>query len=431
MPSPPHSIARALAAAFLDGPWERDGLLARGTRAIGEQAWLARLVGVMLYRQRLAPDHDVERLADWLVRRRAFRVGMQGRHTVRWWATPAPEMLASASRWDVPPLATTHDLATWLGLAHDELVVLADLRGISRRSSARARHYHYAWRRKAAGGHRLIEAPKPRLRAVQRRILDGILACVPPHPAAHAYRVGHSIATAAEPHVGRDVVIRVDLTAFFTSVFAGRVIAIARALGYPFAVAHTLAALCTHATPGDVLSAGPERDHASLSRLRGPHLPQGAPTSGALANLASYGLDVRLTALAARIGARYTRYADDLVFSADRSAVAGATTLAGEVGAIAHDEGFAVSFRKTRVMTQASRQRVTGLVVNSKLAVPRAERERLHAILYNATRTGPDAQNRDGHADFRAHLLGRIAHVAAVEPRHAARLRAMFERIRW
>jgi hypothetical protein len=93
------------------------------------------------------------------------------------------------SPWRVPPLATTRELATWIGIDRDVLEVLADRRGISRSSKhQQARHYRYAWIPKTLGGHRLVEAPKWRLRTAQRRILDGILNHIPPHDAAHGFR---------------------------------------------------------------------------------------------------------------------------------------------------------------------------------------------------------------------------------------------------
>jgi RNA-directed DNA polymerase len=54
--------------------------------------------------------------------------------------------------------------------------------------------------------------------------------------------------------------------------------------------------------------------------------------------------------------------------------------------------------------------------------VPRRERDRLRAILFNARRHGLDSQNRDGHADFRRHLEGKIAWVDAVNTRATRRL---------
>jgi retron-type reverse transcriptase len=346
---------------------------------------------------------------------------------------PAPEM--REGRWPVPALATHRELASWLGIDGAALAVLADLRSIARTArEQRHRHYRYSWIPKPRGGHRLVEAPKPRLRGVQRAILDGIVRVITPHEAVYGFRAGRSVVDAARLHVGRAVVLRVDLQSFFASVRAARVAGIFRTVGYPEGVAYTLAGLCTHRSPNDVLAQAPTdaRDRLDLERLRTPHLPQGAPTSGALANLAAYRLDVRVSAYARRLGATYTRYADDIVLSSDDRAIAhSATTVVARLATIAADEGFSLNFRKTRVMTAADRQHVTGIVVNDKLAVPRKEVERLRAILHNCRRDGPATQNRDEHPDFRAYLRGRIAWIASLDASKGARLRGMLEDIDW
>jgi RNA-directed DNA polymerase len=322
--------------------------------------------------------------------------------------------------------------ASWLGIDGAALHVFADVHSISRTSrEQRHRHYRYAWIPKPRGGHRLVEAPKPRLRAVQRAILDGIVGAITPHDAVYGFRAGRSVVDAARLHIGRAVVVRVDLQSFFTSVTAARIAGLFRTADYPEGVAYTLAALCTHRPPDDVLARAPV-DRLDLARLRVPHLPQGAPTSGALANLAAYRLDVRIAAFAARLGATYTRYADDIVLSTDdRSLVRTATTIVARLATIAADEGFVMNFRKTRVMTAATRQRITGIVVNGKLAAPRAEVERLRAVLHNCRRDGAASQNRDDHPDFRAYLRGKIAWVASLDAQKGARLRAMFDQIEW
>ena len=101
------------------------------------------------------------------------------------------------------------------------------------------------------------------------------------------------------------------------------------------------------------------------------------------------------------------------------------------LGAIAIEEGFTLNLRKTRVMTRGGRQRVAGLVLNDKLAVPRDDIERLRAILHNCVRTGPAVQNRQGVPDFRAHLRGRVAWVSQIDEAKGARLRALFDAIQW
>jgi RNA-directed DNA polymerase len=297
-------------------------------------------------------------------------------------------------------------------------------------SESTATHWKYSPTVVASRARRSI-SEKWRLRTAQRRILDGILNHIPPHDAAHGFREGRSVITFAQQHTGRAVVLRVDLQAFFASVFAARVIGILRTAGYPEEISRTLAALCTHQTPPDVLAGAPERDPIDLARLRTPHLPQGAPTSGALANLAAYRLDVRIAGLAAKVGATYSRYADDLVLSGDRELAHAAPTLVARLAAIAIEEGFSLNFRKTRVMTESSRQRITGIVVNEKLSAPRAEFDRLRAILHNCQRHGATSQNRDGHADFRAHIRGRVAWIQSLDPKKGARVRALFEQIRW
>src|SRR5262249_4018480 len=163
----------------------------------------------------------------------------------------------------------------------------------------------------------------------------------------------------------------------------------------------------------------------------GPHLPQGAPTSPALANLCTHRLDCRLDALARAVGGRYTRYADDLAFSGGAELERGARRFPGQVGRSALAEGFDVPTRKSRFMRRGVRQQLAGVVVNAHPNVRRDEYDRLKAVLTNCVRHGPATQNRDGRADFRGHLAGRVAYVAMLNPSRGRKLRTLFERIRW
>jgi RNA-directed DNA polymerase len=123
------------------------------------------------------------------------------------------------------------------------------------------------------------------------------------------------------------------------------------------------------------------------------------------------------------------RHGGPLTFSGDAGLPAG--TLARVVTEVARDEGFRVAPGKTRVRRGNERQLVCGVVVNQRLNVPRAEYDRLKAILHDAARHGPAAANRDDVADFRAHLLGRIAWVGQLHPARGERLRARFDAIAW
>ena len=233
--------------------------------------------------------------------------------------------------------------------------------------------------------------------------------------------------------------MRLDLEDFFASIAAGRIYGILRTAGYPEAVAHSLTALTTNAMPWAAWAAVPrprELDeitahHRLGRRLATPHLPQGAPTSPALANLAAFGLDRRLAGLARSLSATYTRYADDLTFSGGTLLLSRANELRATAGMIAREEGFTVNERKSALMTRAGRQRVCGIVVNAHPNLAREEYDRLKATLHNAALRGPASENRAGVGDFRAHLLGRIAWVESLHPARATKLRERFARIDW
>ena len=162
-----------------------------------------------------------------------------------------------------------------------------------------------------------------------------------------------------------------------------------------------------------------------------PHLPQGAPTSPALANLCAYRLDCRLAGLAAAAGAVYTRYADDLAFSGGEEFARRVKRFSTHVAAIAMEEGFKVHHRKTRIMRRGVRQHLAGIVVNDRANVRRSDFDRLKATLNNCARHGPEAQNRESHPEFRLQLKGRVSFVEMVNPARGRKLRAIFERIEW
>jgi retron-type reverse transcriptase len=326
-----------------------------------------------------------------------------------------PERLA---HFGLPALANERDLAAWFGVS------LGRLRWYTHdRAADTTWHYMRYALPKRGGGERVILAPKPELKALQRKVLAGIATLVPVAATTHGFVRGRSIVSNARQHAGKPVVLKLDLKDFFPSVTFPRVRGLFVALGYPYAVASALALLCTEYAREPF-----DRDGTRYYISIGPrHLVQGAPTSPALANLVAWRLDRRLGGLAARRGYTYTRYADDLTFSGDD--VAGVQRFRAAVQRIIADERFTVNVKKTRIARRSARQTVTGLVVNDGLATPRQTRRRLRAILHNAGKTGLAGQNRDQRRDFRAYLQGLIGHVHAASARHAAPLAASLRRV--
>lgn len=437
---PSAALARALAQAFVAGALDPDGMTERGAALLGRRwRWLRPLAERICRHFQDRPRPRQMAVARRLLSDRGFLRACEAEEvTVSGSIGIVPGMapMSAAADWNVPVLRTAGELADWLELTIGQLDWFADRRQWeARQHGPRLQHYIYRPLSKRFGQVRLIEAPKPRLKAMQRRILGEILQQIPVHQAAHGFRRGRSIRSFASPHVGRRVVLRIDLQDFFPSINRAQVEAIFRAAGYPEHVAALLTGLCTNSAPREVwtdlhLPRAGRLGHAPLLYER-PHLPQGAPTSPALANLCAYRLDCRLTGLAAAAGATYTRYADDLAFSGDVTFQRAVGRFQLHVCATAMEEGFAVHHRKTRIMRRGVRQQLAGVVVNERMNVRRSDYDRLKAILTNCARRGVADQNRSGCRDFRAHVLGRIAHVELLNPARSARLRRLFEQIVW
>jgi RNA-directed DNA polymerase len=433
-------LAERLATAFLAGPWDAEGLCARGARAVVEpRRWLARLARQIHAKGEGRGALRHHRIVEWILHNQTFLRACERydvKVEVRVWEE-RPAMLPASgppSTWRHPPIETIGQLAEWLGIRVNELEWFAGYRGARRPvPCGPLAHYRYRPIKKRHGEIRLLEIPKSRLRALQRQVLRRLLDEIPAREAAHGFRAGRSVRTFADPHAGQRIVIRLDLCNFFPTIRSSRIAAIFLTAGYPEAVADPLAGLCTHAVARelfDTLDPSPIERRRLESLYGQPHLPQG-PTSPALSNLVAYRFDCRLSALAASAGARYTRYADDLAFSGGHELERSARRFQVQVAAIALEEGFSVNARKTRIMRNGVRQQLAGVVVNHHPNLPREEFDRLKALLHNCNAHGPASQNRDQLDDFRAHLAGRVAYWELINPARGRRLRMLFNRIAW
>jgi retron-type reverse transcriptase len=319
---------------------------------------------------------------------------------------------------NLPVLHTAAELAKALEISVPQLRWLAFHTDVATRI-----HYVHFAVPKRSGGVRRLSAPHSKLAAAQQWVLHEILNKLPVEPPAHGFISGRSIVTNAAPHAARAVLVNLDLEGFFPSISWVRVRSVFQRLGYSGQVATILAMLCTECPREPVNYAG--QLYWVATGPRG--LPQGACTSPALSNQVARRLDKRLGGLAKKLNLTYTRYADDLSFSGDAEFNEKVGYLMARVRHLAEEEGFTVNEKKSRVLRPNARQTVTGLVVNKKPSVPRAELRRLRAILHRAKKEGLDAQNRTGHPDFRAWLRGKIAFVNMVRPDVGAKLQAQFD----
>lgn len=258
---------------------------------------------------------------------------------------------------------------------------------------------------KPAGGTRHISAPVPKLRWIQRWILDRVLSAVPLSDCATAYLRKRSIRDNASPHLAAKVVVNLDLESFFPTITFQRVMGVYLSIGYTYPVAILLAKLSCHEG----------------------RLPQGAPTSPAISNLACRRLDSRMQGLGKAMNFEYTRYADDITFSGNGSP----DGLIQTAKHIIEAEGFSLAGHKTRITRRGQSQRVTGLVVNERVNVPRTYYRRIRAIIHNCWRFGVESQNRDNHPAFKAHLYGHAHYIHSINPQLGKRLLDQLKQVDW
>ncbi len=275
---------------------------------------------------------------------------------------------------------------------------------------ARIDDLYHDWKLpKKSGGNRIISAPDPRLKIVQRLIYEKVLLPLGAHDAAHGFAEGRSIVTNASLHTGKPVVVTADVSKCFPSVSWKLVLwALKRDLGgtlLPSTIS-LIVDICT-AKGG---------------------LPTGAPTSPALLNRVLFKTDQILTAAAEKRGCTYTRYADDLCFSGDH----GAVEMLGIARSTFASIGLKLDEKKTNIFRKGRRQCCTGLVVNTQVSVARRIRRRLRAEV-RSYELGREILWR-GTPDSEQALEGRICFLMSVNPKEGGELHERFKaakRKRW
>lgn len=304
--------------------------------------------------------------------------------------------------------------------------------------------------RKRSGGRRFIHSVSADLFLVQQFINQAILQTCTPHPNSFAFHRSGGIRACAAMHCGARWLFQYDLKDFFYNVTEIDAYWLFYAMGYRKLLAFELARLCTttHLPKWQkrLLFHHGERDFivpfdANTEERQLPYidrtgivgvLPQGAPTSPMLSNLAARPLDIALHDLAVENGFVYTRYADDITLSA--SSLPSRQRIGDIHRSILHrirKAGFRENEKKMRVAGPGAKKLVLGLLVDGQH--PRLSRETVHRIdrhLYAVRRYGLTAtaahEGFDSAFGFHNHLSGLVAFVKDVDQKRwegfAARL---------
>ena len=270
-----------------------------------------------------------------------------------------------------------------------------DIRMIIRNAPIRYKTYLIE---KRNGGMRVISQPAREVKALQRAFVHDVLDKLPIHASATAYRTGLSIKDNALAHVKNGPIMKFDFKDFFPSILALDWI-------------KYCSINSVFDDPDDIFLSTKILFHRSKgsSVLR---LAIGAPSSPCVSNVLMNAFDTKLSELISADQVTYTRYADDLTFSARRTGF-----LTGVERALRHtvreikSPSLMINERKTVLATRKYRRVVTGLVLTNDGAVSIGhERKRaIRAALHHAH------QGKLNDIE-QAHLGGLLAFVRDVEP---------------
>jgi RNA-directed DNA polymerase len=322
---------------------------------------------------------------------------------------------------DLPLCNNAQQIATAMGITISKLRFLA-----FNRKTSTVTHYVRFRMPKKTGGERIISAPMPNLKQAQYWILENILKKIEIHEAAHGFCPQRSILTNATPHVGASVVINFDLKEFFPSISYKRVKGLFQSFGYSEASATIFA----------LISTAPEYETVELDgkiyyvALDGRHLPQGSPASPAITNLLCRRLDRRLQGMAEKIGFTYTRYADDLTFSASKEGKRHICNILKRTESIVTHEGFTLNQSKTRILRDSRQQEVTGIVVNDKLNVDKKTLKRFRATLHQLEKDGLEGKHWGNSKNLISAITGFANFVAMVNPEKGTEFKEQVQRIK-
>ncbi|MDR0905452.1 MAG: reverse transcriptase family protein [Oscillospiraceae bacterium] len=242
--------------------------------------------------------------------------------------------------------------------------------------------------------HRLITAPSKPLKLRQRWILDNILSKIEISEYAHGFAKNRSIVTNAVTHISQPVAFCFDIKDFFPSIKEKSVADIFKNAGYSDSVSAKFASLCCY--EGVV--------------------PQGAPTSPYIANVVCVTMDEELAAMSQQLGARYTRYADDITISCDRDI----TPHMRDIENIINAYGFQLNADKTRVFGENRPKFITGLVVGEDIRIRKAFKRKLKQEIHFCKKFGVtvhlENSNNAKSINYKEHLYGKAYYVKMVEP---------------
>lgn len=306
----------------------------------------------------------------------------------------APNLLTQSLPLAQAPLKSLRDLEFRLGIDRETLRTLAKNWREHYRPFEQVKEPKPHIRVPKASKLRNIDNPSKELKKVQTAILVRLLQPVKlPHFLFGAVRK-RSVRTHAEEHVGAKTVVKMDVKSYYPNVTNDHIFHVWRNV---LLCSPRLARLLTQLT--------------TFER----HLPQGAPTSPALANLLLASIYGPVLEACAEQDVVVTAWVDDLIFSGER-----ARTVMELVRQTLANQGFALSSKKRQILGARSVKVITGVRIGGeRVRSCKVKLSDVRAGIHNLTKGR--ITHKGWTADL-ARLRGQVAFVNSLCPKDAAPL---------
>lgn len=260
------------------------------------------------------------------------------------------------------------------------------------------KHYRGIQIPKKSGGYRQLYVPDRFLKSVQRRINEKLLLMEEISPYATAYRLGGSTKMNAKVHVGKEVLLKLDIKNFFDNLI------------YPYVKE----------------KAFPEKRYCEQNRVLlsvlcvyKDSLPQGAPTSPTISNIIMKDFDNFVGTWCNDNQISYTRYCDDMTFSGDFDPQAVIQLVKLQLRKL----GLFLNDKKTVVVRKGQKHSVTGIVVNEKISAPseykKEIRQQMHYCMKFGVKSHIERQGgNESPENYVAKLVGKVNYILNLEPQN-------------
>ena len=265
--------------------------------------------------------------------------------------------------------------------------------------------YHEIHLQKKDGGVRTINAPKEKLKDIQRRVLFNLLVKAELPLCVYGFGSGKSIIENAEAHKKNEYMFNLDIKDFFPSVHYKKILQLFKELGCSEQTAKVLCKLVT------------------LKYC----LPQGAPTSPYLSSLALNHLDLRLFSLAKLNRLTYTRYFDDVTFSGSKRIL----DIKDTAMSIITSEGYEVKKTKIKSYGPTDEKEITGIIIKTDGSLDVKGLDDFFLYLKELRKFGISRLRSALVEKERQSILGKIAFTYSVNPRNGKFLSTIFKDIKW